>query len=207
MTVSDVKAHALPHTLQPAWPARPARCPARVRLGRVLLGRRPSLHGLRRRSLALVRPLRRYYAAVRLPAAVHEGLTAHRVLPPARSQGNGRRRGLPVLARRVSRHAWGLRLRGAAPRSRCRVGALLPSVLSDAVGSPQHRFRSSIPSLPIPLSNASETASRPPPHGSGPGWFATPSLYDSFIRYSLPVYPGAIRTRGVRPYTIICVIQ
>ncbi len=29
--------------------------------------------------------LRRYYAAVRLSAAVHEGLTAHRVLPPARA--------------------------------------------------------------------------------------------------------------------------
>src|ERR1019366_2371783 len=30
-------------------------------------------------------------------------------------------------------------------------------------------------------------------HGSGPGRFATPSLYDSFIRYSMPVYPGAIQ--------------
>src|SRR5271157_5085279 len=50
-----------------------------------------------------------------------------------------------------------------------------------------------MPSLQIPLSNASGAASRPPPHGSGPGWFATPSLYDSFIRYSMPVYPGASR--------------
>src|SRR5205823_11038708 len=30
---------------------------------------------------------------------------------------HGRRRGLPVLAHGVSLHAWGLRLRGAAPRS------------------------------------------------------------------------------------------
>jgi hypothetical protein len=77
------------HTRQPAWPALPARCPARVRLLRVLLGQRPSLRGtlwvLRWRLLAFVRLLRRYYAAVRLPAAVHEGLIAHRVLPPARA--------------------------------------------------------------------------------------------------------------------------
>src|ERR1035437_8920574 len=48
-----------------------------------------------------------------------------------------------------------------------------------------------------PLSNASSAASRPPSHGWGPGWLATPSLYDSCIRDSLPVYPGAIRS--VRP--------
>ena len=35
-------------------------------------------------SLAFVRLLFRYYAAVRLPDVVHEGLTAHRVLPPSR---------------------------------------------------------------------------------------------------------------------------
>ena len=49
-----------------------------------LLGRPPSLRALRRRFTALVRALRRYYAVARLPAAVHEGLTAHRVLPPVR---------------------------------------------------------------------------------------------------------------------------
>jgi len=61
------------------------------------------------------------------------------------------------------------------------------------------RFRSSIPSLQIPLSNASRAALRLPSHGSGPGWFAIPSLYDSFIRYSMPVYPGAIQTWGSAP--------
>jgi hypothetical protein len=49
-----------------------------------LLGRPPSLHLLRLRSPALVRRFRRYYAAARLPIAVHEGLMAHRLLPPAR---------------------------------------------------------------------------------------------------------------------------
>src|SRR5215831_10314559 len=50
-----------------------------------LLGRPPSLHALRRRSPALVRTLRRYYAVARLPATVHVGLIAHRLLPPVRS--------------------------------------------------------------------------------------------------------------------------
>ena len=51
---------------------------------RNLLGRPPSLHLLRRQSPALVRRSRRYYAVARLPAAVPEGLMAHRLLPPAR---------------------------------------------------------------------------------------------------------------------------
>ena len=46
----------------------------------------------------------------------------------------------------------------------------------------------------MPLSHASSAASRPPSQGWGPGWLATPSLYDSFIRDSMPVYPGAIQS-------------
>ena len=61
-------------------------------------------------------------------------------------------------------------------------------------------FRSSMPCLQIPLTNASSAALRLPSHGSGPGWFATPSPYDSFIRYSKPVYPGAIRSSISRPH-------
>ena len=39
--------------------------------------------------------------------------------------------------------------------------------------------------------NASAATSRSPPHSSGPGWFARPFPYDSFIRGFMPVYPGA----------------
>ena len=39
--------------------------------------------------------------------------------------------------------------------------------------------------------NASAGMLPSPPHDSGSEWFATPSLYDSFIRNSMPVYPGA----------------
>jgi hypothetical protein len=69
--------------------------------------------------------------------------------------------------------------------------AFLPSGWGDTVGAPHFRFRSSIPSLHIALSNASSAASRLPSHGSGPGWFATPFLCDSFIHWSTPVYPDA----------------
>src|SRR6266851_2049742 len=54
------------------------------RLCDVLLGQRPSLHDLLQPSLAFVRSLRRYYAVARLPATVHVGLIAHRLLPPIR---------------------------------------------------------------------------------------------------------------------------
>src|SRR6266852_7376029 len=77
--------------------------------------------------------------------------------------------------------------------------AVLPSVWADNVGIPYSLFRSSIPSLHIPLSNASSATLPLPSHGSGPEWLATPSLYDSFIRYSMPVYPGAIQTRVSAP--------
>src|SRR3989442_13833275 len=60
-------------------------------------------------------------------------------------------------------------------------------------------YRSSIPSLQIPLSNASSAVLRPPSHGSGPEWFATPSLCDSFIRDFVPVYPGAVRYTSPMP--------
>src|SRR4029434_5652769 len=39
--------------------------------------------------------------------------------------------------------------------------------------------------------NASPASLRTQSHDSGPKWCATPFLCGSFIRYSLPVYPGA----------------
>jgi hypothetical protein len=41
--------------------------------------------------------------------------------------------------------------------------------------------------------NASRADLRLPAHDSGPGWLATPYLYDSFIRDFPPVYPGALQ--------------
>jgi hypothetical protein len=57
-----------------------------------------------------------------------------------------------------------------AAHSRLSCTTLLSSVLADTVGSLIGRFRSSIPSPHMPLSNASSAASRSPSHGSGSGW-------------------------------------
>src|SRR5436305_9383920 len=57
--------------------------------------------------------------------------------------------------------------------------------------------------------NASMAASRLAMHDSGSGWFAKPFLYDSFIHYSTPVYPGALRSLLGRhseslPVLVVC---
>src|SRR2546428_5480496 len=58
-----------------------------------------------------------------------------------------------------------------------------------------------------PPVNASRAALRLPAHDSGPGWLATPYLYDSCIRDFTPVYPGALRLgpishKALRPQRI-----
>src|ERR1700693_1880843 len=59
-------------------------------------------------EFTFVRALRRYYGAVRLPAGVHAGLIARRLLQPVRRAAAGHLRGLPVLAHGIFKHAWGL---------------------------------------------------------------------------------------------------
>jgi hypothetical protein len=98
------------HAVQRTWRASPgSESGARV-AGRVPLGHLPFLHNLRRRRTGIVRLLRRYYGGVRLPTAVHLGLTAlafpERPIRPATSghhahfagRANGRPWDLPVLA-------------------------------------------------------------------------------------------------------------
>ena len=69
---------------------------------------------------------------------------------------------------------------------------VLPSAMLNDVGTPV-AIISQLNTLPActPV-NASMAASRPATHDSGPGWIATPFLYDSFIHNSTPVYPGAL---------------
>src|SRR6266852_288205 len=180
------------HTEQAARLVGPALCPGRGRLLGVLLGRPPSLRALRRRLPVLVRALRRYYAAVRLPIHVRAGLRAHALLQPARRVADdGRRWGLPVLARGVSLHAWGLRLREGRERLALTPRAVSPSATWYGVGSPD-AIISQLNALPTgaPV-NASMVALRLATHDSGPGWVAIPFLCDSFIHDSTPVYPGA----------------
>jgi len=70
--------------------------------------------------------------------------------------------------------------------------SVLPSAMLNDVGTPvaiisQLNVRPAC--APV---NASMAASRLAMHDSGSGWLATPSLYDSCIHYSTPVYPGAL---------------
>src|SRR5271166_3506076 len=125
----------LAHTVQVAQLAGPALSPGRGRLPDVLLGRSPSLHALRRCLLTVVRALRWYYSTVRLPSDVHVGLGAQGLLQPARRiVPGGRRWGLPVLARGVSMHAWGLRLRRVLRILAMAPPSVLPSAIRNDVG-------------------------------------------------------------------------
>lgn len=85
-----------------------------VSVGRndVLLGPRPSLPRLRRRSLFFVRLVQRYYGAVRLLQSVRVRRVALGLRGPASCPcGSRRSRGLPVLVHVVSQRAQVLRLR------------------------------------------------------------------------------------------------
>jgi hypothetical protein len=89
-------------------------------------------------------------------------------------------------------HAWGLRLRRVRRALAITHPSVLPSAMLNDVGTPV-AIISQLDTLPActPV-NASMAASRLSMHDSGPGWIATPSLYDSFIHDSTPVYPGAL---------------
>jgi len=90
-------------------------------------------------------------------------------------------------------HAWGLRLRGARPMLAIAHPPVLPSAMRNDVGTPVaiiSQLNTQPACAPV---NASMVALRLATHDSGSGWFATPSLCDSFIHYSTPVYPGALR--------------
>ena len=162
---------------QPACPAFPFLRPVLVALVHVLLGQRPSLHCLRWRFPAFVRLLRRYYDAVRLPVTVQVGLIAYRFLPLVRRRSFRRTVTGPLGSRAWSFYAcMGSLTPQGGDALALTHAALLPSSLCDAVGFSlvDGPFRSSIPSLHIPLSNASIAVLQPPPHDSRPGWFATP---------------------------------
>ncbi len=91
-------------------------------------------------------------------------------------------------------HARGLRLRRVQRVLAFTHPSVLPSVMLNDVGTPV-AIISQLNTLPAPPPvNASMAASRLATHDSGPGWIATPFLYDSFIHNSTPVYPGALRS-------------
>jgi len=69
---------------------------------------------------------------------------------------------------------------------------MLPSVLDNAVGTPETLISELNGWSACTPVNASPAASRRPAHDSGPVWLAGPSPYGSFIHYSLPILTGAL---------------
>ena len=102
-------------------------------------------------SLSSVRQLRRYYARVRLLADVHDRivLLASRPDPPC---FDGYRRGLSVLARAVSRRAYGSWTTPGLTVARDVVSASVAFLLRALSRRPECAFRSSIPRPSMPLS-------------------------------------------------------
>ena len=172
----------------------PAQCPVPAARTRMPFDQPPSLHLLRaalRRQF--VRRLRRYYAAVRLPAAVHHRRTSldFTMRPKRRRLGDCRisrfsRKLLPCLPGVSDRAGY----QRPSP-ARC-VGCCLPPASTGSASrtKPFSRLNTQPTLSPV---NASPDGLLHMTHDSGPLWLATPLTYDSFIHYNLPVYPGALR--------------
>jgi hypothetical protein len=183
-------------------PVNPAQCPVGVARTSIPRGWPPSLHPLRGRQHrttwvepiadTVVRGLRGYYGAIRLPAFVHHRRASLDFpMRPAQSPGSGER-GISRFSREVFPYMPGVSDRAGLrriSRYRCdRCG--LPLLLT--ASAPQRKLLSRLNARPArtPV-NASPLPLRATTHDSGPLWAANPSTYDSFIHNTSPVYPGA----------------
>ena len=170
----------------------PALSPGHAARIRIPLDQPPSLHLLRadhRRQV--VRRLRRYYAAVRLPAAVHHRRTSlDFTMRPTPHFVGGRR--ISRFSRKLLPYMLGVSdLAGYHRASPLRLDDCgLPLLLTGSAS--RTKFISRLNTLPArsPV-NASTSPLRALPHDSGPSWLAKPLTCDSSIHYNLPVYPGA----------------
>ncbi len=199
-----------PYRRENQWhPDDPARCPVGAARTSIPQGWPPSLHPLRGQQHrttwveqiadTVVRGLRRYYGAIRLPAFVHHRRASLDFpMRPAQSPGSGER-GISRFSREVFPHMHGVSDR-AGPRRisryRCAECGLPPSPTASA---PRRDVLSRLNTRPArtPV-NASPLPLRTATHDSGPLWAANPSTYDSFIHNTSPVYPGAQETKHVR---------
>ena len=174
-----------------AWgTACPPLCAVRGAPDDVLLGPGPSLQILRRRLPALVRTLRGYYGPVRLLGGVRVGRAA-RAFPHR-----------PATSRQAPPRSPGSRARSfltctgspTAPGSHAACDSATLDVAFPFCPQGRHPNLgiSRLDRRPASASvNASPATSPSPAHDSRSAWFATPSLWGSFIPDSPPVYPGA----------------
>ena len=176
------------YPLQRIARAIPVLCPGHGLLARVPFGQAPSLHPLRRRSPGLVRELRRYCGAVRLPGAVHCRRTSVDFPPrPVAPSATGDP-GLSRFSREVCPHMHGVSDRAELRRvwRGRRVGCGLPLLLTASALRSECLSRLNTRPARPPV-NVSPSPLRTPMHDSGPVWVAGPSPYDSFIRNTSPV--------------------
>ena len=188
------------YPLQRAGQGLPALSPEPVTLERLPLSQSLSLHHLRGLSVGLVRRPRWYHETVRLPVPVHHRCTSFRLFDAvcvSRTDSHGiSRLPLKVLASmlRVSDRA---ESKGVSRLRRLQSCLPLISTASAPRSNPRLRGGVSISRLngwpARPPVNASPGPLRSPAHDSEPVWFATPSLYETFIQNTLPAFTGAFR--------------
>ena len=197
--IPPIPRSCLMYPLKRAGHAFPALSPEHVTLRRIPLGQPPSVHRLLGLRLDLVRRLRSYYGAVRLPVPVHHRRASLDFpLRPVVFSPTDRHRisrfPLEVLAymRRVSDRA---ESRSVSRYRRFRF--CLPLISTASAPRSSHRFRgevsiSRLNGWPVrtPV-NASPPPSRMSMHDSEPVWIATPSPYETCIHHTLPVFTGA----------------
>jgi hypothetical protein len=179
----------LTYTHERAGRASPALRPERVALRRVALGPPPSLHPLRGPFRDLVRGLRRYYEAVRLPTVVHHRRAsldfAMRSWFPKTTVGSP-----GSLTRCVRACVGSSTAQGLCPTR----DSVEPSVAFRAFSRRRHPGLEGISRLNTqptrPPVNASPPSLRASAHDSGPMWLARPSSSGSFIRNTSPVFPA-----------------
>ena len=176
----------LTYPLQRTGRVVPARCPGRVLLRQVPFGQTSSLHLLRRRSPGLVRRLLRYYRSVRLPVFVHHRRTSFDF--PMRPRISLGEHGTSRFPRKVLGCVLGVCDRaGLLCASLYRhPGCCLPPPPTASASRSKTLSRLNTRPAPSPV-NASSPPSRAAPHDSGTVWVASPSPYETFIHYTLPV--------------------
>src|SRR4030095_1710110 len=152
----------LTYTLERARRACPALSPEHVALRRVPLGPRPSLLSLRHSFLSVVRPIRGYYDAVRLPVVVrHRRVSSDFAMRPWSTPR--RPRDLPVPKRDASVRDRGLRPRRVRVHLAVVMNARWPSAWLHSVGTLEAKSISRLDTRPTrPPVNASPSPSQAP---------------------------------------------
>src|SRR4029077_16870992 len=191
----------LTYPLQRAERVVPARCPGRVLLWQVPFGQPVSLHPLRSRLSDLVRRLRRYFRAVRLPRSVrHRRASLDFPMRPRTTAAQGEL-GISRFPCEVFPYVLGVSDRAGlwyTSRYRCTRWSLPHTPTASASRREFFtRLKTRPPRSPI---NASTPPSRAAPHDSGPMWVANPLSCDFSIHYNLAGLTGAQEITDENPH-------